>query len=103
MPSQDLRGVDNMRIDGIQKVAQIYSSNGTVKAEKKSKAAKQDHVQISQAGRDFQIARDAVKNAPDVREDIVADIKGRIEAGTYEVSGDAFAEKVISRYNQMMI
>lgn len=91
-----------MRIDGIQKVAQIYSSNSAVKTEKKRKAAEQDNVQISQAGRDFQIARNAVKNAPDVREDIVADIKSRVEAGTYDVSGDAFAEKVISRYNQMM-
>ena len=91
-----------MRIDGIQKVAQIYSSNSAVKTEKKRKAAEQDNVQISQVGRDFQIARNAVKNAPDVREDIVADIKSRVEAGTYDVSGDAFAEKVISRYNQMM-
>lgn len=92
-----------MRIDGMQKVAQMYSSNNASRAEKKKQAAEQDNVQISQAGRDFQIARRAVESAPDVREDIVADIKSRVEAGTYDVSGDAFAEKVISRYNQMMI
>lgn len=91
-----------MRIDGIQKVAQIYSSANVTKAEKKKESAEKDKVQISQAGRDYQLARKAVMSAPDVREDLVASIKSRVEDGTYDVSGDAFAEKVIARYNQMM-
>ena len=88
-----------MRIDGMQKVAQIYSSNTIAKTEKKKVEAAKDNLQISQAGRDYQIARKAVSEAPDVREELVADIKSRVEAGTYNVSADAFAEKVIAKYN----
>lgn len=92
-----------MRIDGMQKVAQLYSSNTVAKAEKKKVESNKDKLQISQAGRDYQIAKKAVAETPDVREDLVQDIKSRLEAGTYEVSADAFAEKVIARYNQMML
>lgn len=92
-----------MRIDGMQKVAQLYSSNATTKTEKKKVEAAKDKLQISQAGRDYQIARKAVMEAPDVREDKIVDIKSRMEAGTYDVSAEAFAEKVIAKYNQMML
>lgn len=92
-----------MRIDGMQKVAQLYSSSGVSKAEKKKVENKKDKVQISQAGRDFQVAKKAVAQADEVREDKIADIKQRMEAGTYEVSGDAFASKLIERYNQLML
>ena len=96
------KGVVCMRIDGIQKVAQLYSSNNVSKTEKKRVDDNKDRLQISQAGRDYQIAKKAVAEAPDIREELVADIKSRVEAGTYEVSGDAFAQKVIERYNQLM-
>ncbi len=92
-----------MRIDGMQKVAQLYSSNTVKKSDKKNVESAKDNLQISQAGRDYQVAKKAVAEAPDVREDLVADIKRRLEAGTYEVSADAFAEKVIAKYNQMML
>jgi len=92
-----------MRIDGMQKVAQLYSSNTVKKTEKKKVEAAKDNLSISQAGRDYQIARKAVMEASDVREDKIADIKSRMEAGTYEVSAEAFAEKVIAKYNQMML
>lgn len=92
-----------MRIDSIQKVAQLYSSTNNTRTEKKKVEKNTDKLHISQAGRDYQVAKKAVAEAPDVREDLVADIKRRVEAGTYEVSGEAFAEKVIAKYNQMML
>ncbi len=92
-----------MRIDSISKVAQLYSSNGVTKTEKKKVRDDKDKVQISQAGRDFQVAKKAVAEAPDVRAARVEDIKKRMAEGTYDVSGEAFAAKVIERYNQMML
>ena len=91
-----------MRIEGMSQVAQLYSNNSVAKTERKKVEAEKDKVHISQAGKDYQVARKAVSEAPDVREDLVASIKSRVDAGTYEVSGDAFAEKVIARYSQMM-
>lgn len=92
-----------MRIDGISKVAQLYSASGAVKTEKKKVEDTKDQLSISQAGRDYQIAKKAVADVSDVREDKIADIKMRIQNGTYDVSGDAFAAKVIERYNQLML
>lgn len=90
-----------MRIEGLSHVAQLYGRSNVARTEKKVTAEK-DKVQISQAGQDYQVARRAVAQTPDVREELVADIKKRVDAGTYEVSGDAFAEKVIARYSTMM-
>ena len=38
-----------------------------------------------------------VKNAPDIRDDIVMQLKERIESGEYKVSGEEIAEMMIRR------
>jgi len=95
-------GVFVMRIENIQRVAQMY--NKTIKKTNKvSESDTADQLEISQAGRDFQIAKKAVKETADIREDLVNDIKNRMDNGEYSVSSDDFASKVIERYNQFMI
>lgn len=37
----------------------------------------------------------AAKNAPDIRTDLVANIKGQIEAGTYHVDAEKLAAKLL--------
>ncbi len=39
----------------------------------------------------------AVEAVPDVREDVVAEIKAKIESGQYQVSGEAVADMMIRR------
>lgn len=91
-----------MRIENIQRVAQMY--NKTIKKTNKvSDANTSDQLEISQAGRDFQIAKKAVNMTDDIREDLVNDIKNRMNSGEYNVSADEFASKVIDRYNQFML
>ena len=92
-----------MRIENIQSVAQLYDKKNVVKSNKAISTDSSDQLEISQAGRDFQIAKKAVSASPDVREGLVNDIKSRIENGSYEVSARDFAEKVIERYNQFML
>lgn len=43
----------------------------------------------------------AVAAAPDVREDVTAPIKASMDAGTYEVSVDSFADKLMKKYEEM--
>lgn len=43
-------------------------------------------------------AKDAVSSASDVREDLVADIKSKINAGTYSVDSDSLAEKLYEQF-----
>jgi negative regulator of flagellin synthesis FlgM len=39
-----------------------------------------------------------VKNAPDIREDIVAPLKQQVQNGTYDVSADDFADKMLAEF-----
>ena len=60
---------------------------------------RRDKLSISRTGQDYQIAKQAVKDAPDIREDKVSDLKSRIESGSYEVSAKDFATHLMEQYN----
>ena len=91
-----------MRVESMSQVAQIYKTNQTRNAEKTQKAKAKDEVHISETGRDFQIAKMALQEAPDVREEKIATIKSSMEAGTYEVDSIDFADKVIQKYKDVL-
>jgi len=61
-----------------------------------------DQLQISSVGKDIQTAKKAVDGVPDVRTDIVTDLKAKIDAGTYNVDSDSFAEKLFGKYNRAL-
>ncbi|MBE5964201.1 MAG: flagellar biosynthesis anti-sigma factor FlgM [Lachnospira sp.] len=84
-----------MRIDAYGAVSQIYKSNGKINTTATTRAGKSDKLEISQFGKDYQVAKQALKNVPDVREDKVAEIKAQIDAGTYFVSSSALADKLL--------
>lgn len=101
--SRNLEGARIMRIEAYNKINEIYKTNKPAAVKQAVKAGGKDEVQISQSGRDYQLAKQAVLDAPDVREDFINDIKSRIEAGTYEVSGNDFASKVIAKYKEQIL
>ena len=87
-----------MRIDAYNQIAQLYGVSRTTKTAKTQSASRMsDQVSISQAGRDYQIAKKAVSEASDIREDKVALLKNMVDSGQYEVSGDDFASKLLER------
>ena len=88
-----------MRIEAYNQVAQVYNTNKTVRTQAAKPAQGTDKVQISQLGKDFQVAKEAVANAPDIREDKVAKVKEQMAAGTYSVSADDFASKLLDKYS----
>jgi negative regulator of flagellin synthesis FlgM len=87
-----------MRIDSFQKVSSIYQANSTAKAIENSKKAKSDKCEISQLGKDYQLAKAALGNTPDVRMDKVNEIKARMEAGNYHLDSEELADKLIEDY-----
>jgi len=89
-----------MRIEAYNQVQQLYNSTNTNKLKKESVRSFSDQLQISSVGKDIQIAKQAVKNSPDVREDMVASIKEQIDAGTYSVDSESFAAKLFEKYNK---
>jgi negative regulator of flagellin synthesis FlgM len=56
---------------------------------------KTDTVFISDTAKRIQEAQSQLQSIPDVRADKVAELKGRIENGSYEIKADQIADKMI--------
>lgn len=90
-----------MRIDAYNAISRTYGVKEKYKTKAAAKTNGADKVEISDFGRELHVAKQAVAAAPDVRADRVAELKSRIEDGTYSVSGESFADKLISKYEEM--
>ena len=76
-----------------------YQQAGTAKtgAEKAAGGTGvEDRISISSQTRDINLAKSVIDNTPDVREDVVNNIKQSINNGTYQVNHDKIAEKMVS-------
>jgi negative regulator of flagellin synthesis FlgM len=87
-----------MRIDAFNKVSQLYSTSSVKNTAKTKSSSFKDLLEISQTGKDYQTARQIVARTPDVREDRVNDIKQQMAAGTYDVSAQEVADKLVDSY-----
>lgn len=90
-----------MRIEAYTQVQQIYQSQKVGRTQQTTKASQTDKLQISSFGRDIQAAKAALAGTPDVREGLVADIKAKVDSGTYHVNSESFAEKLLKKYEEM--
>ena len=90
-----------MRKKAYNQVHQLYRTQRVNKSQKTTRTTIADQVQISSIGKDIQIGKQAVKNAPDVRQELVDQIKARMDAGTYSVTPEQFADKMIQKYEEM--
>jgi negative regulator of flagellin synthesis FlgM len=66
-------------------------------------AAARDEVQLSSFGRDYQIAKKAVAEASDIREDKVAEMKQKLASDNYQVDTGDFASKLLEKYNAAIL
>jgi negative regulator of flagellin synthesis FlgM len=67
------------------------------KAQPQHQAPQVDTVSLSDSARSLAGAHDAVRNAPDVRHEKVAEIKQRIGDGTYQVQSRVLAQKLLGQ------
>lgn len=84
-----------MKINPYIQVQQVYSTKKPGQVKKNTAAGKADGVVISNIGREFQVAKQAVAGAPDIRTDITEPIRAAVNNGTYAVSGEKFADKLL--------
>lgn len=54
-------------------------------------------LELSDAAREVQMVKRQLAETPDIRVDRVAALKARVEAGTYNVSGEDIADLIIRR------
>ena len=90
-----------MRIDAYNQIQQIYGTKKPTKVEEKKTtgASFKDQLLLSSTAQDATIAKKALANTPDVREDLVNSIKEQIDNGTYEVDVEDFAGKILEKYS----
>lgn len=92
-----------MRIDAYNQVMTAYKPQSVktpAKTNGTTQAAARDQVQISSFGQDLAVAKNAVKDAPDIREDKVAEMTAKYgtEGQTPDVDLDDFASVLLSKY-----
>ena len=90
-----------MRIEAYSQVQQMYQTKKVNKSQQSGSASRSDQVQISSLGKDFQAAKAAVAGSPDIREELTAPSKARVQNGTYQVDNGTFAEKLLQKYEEM--
>lgn len=86
-----------MRVDIVNKICELYKADNVKHTAQTGKSSFSDMLEISQAGKDYQVAKPIVAKAPDVREELVKDIKERMESGTYNVSVEDVADKLLRK------
>ena len=88
-----------MRIESISQVASLYKTTKTsAKYNVNAASYGRDYLSISQTG---QIAKQAVAETSDIREDKVSRLKNKMSTGSYSVDTGDFAEKLLAHYNAM--
>lgn len=91
-----------MRIESYSQIQSLYKTSGVRKTEKaKSTSGVSDQLSISSIGKDMKVAKDALAATPDVREDLVASVKARVQDGTYSVAAGSFADKLLQKYQEL--
>lgn len=92
-----------MRVDALNHVSQLYKPTNAQKAGRTEELKKRDAYEISRSAKDYQVAKKAVAEADDVREDEVARLKEALASGAYNVSSQEIAEKIVSKYFDISI
>lgn len=90
-----------MRIEAYNQVQQLYQPKQLNRAQQTGGVSHKDQLQISNTGKDYQTAKAAVSGAADIREELMASVRARIENGTYNVDPTAFAEKLLAKFDEM--
>lgn len=91
-----------MRIESYIQVQQLYKSSKPNKTNNTKASNFSDKLQISMLGKDIQTAKQALAGTSDIREDKIATLRTEIQNGTYEVSAESFADKLLEKYNQTL-
>lgn len=89
-----------MRIEAYNKVSQLYKTNQKKAVSNIEKEKRLDEVQISNIGKEYQLAKQAVKDSPDVREELVSSLKSSMGQETYRMEEGSFADKLLQKYEQ---
>ena len=82
-----------------EKSGQARSTKKGEKADKTTSTAPKGgdavNAEISSAGKEFALAKAVASDAPDVRDEKIAELKRRIAAGKYNIDAEAVADRMV--------
>ena len=91
-----------MRIESYSQIQSLYQTSRVSNTQKaKNTGAVTDKVSISSIGKDMKTAKDALAATPDVRPEVVESMKSKLASGTYNVSSESFADKLLQKYQEL--
>ncbi len=79
----------------VNKAMRIYKTTAKKIDNVKNVEKPKDELQLSEKAKEFQVVMKAFKNLPEIREDLVNELKDKIQQGTYNVTGEEVADKII--------
>ncbi len=87
-----------MKIRPMSTISKVYGASkpGKVSPKKQSNGVK-DTLALSDFAKELSVAKAAVDSSPDIRKARVDQIKKQIADGTYNVTAEQIAEKIISK------
>jgi negative regulator of flagellin synthesis FlgM len=86
-----------MKISNIANAYGIYcSQKPAISRKKTTTGGTKDNIDVSDKAKDFQLIMKTLKNSSDIREDKTAELQKKIEDGSYNVSSDDVATKMLS-------
>ena len=89
-----------MRISAYNAITQVYQTRKPSTAKAKKTSSHKDEFDISDAGRDYQIAKKAVAESSDTREDLVKAMKKKYSGDVQGDTGD-FADILMKKYSEV--
>jgi negative regulator of flagellin synthesis FlgM len=97
MKVSDTYGPQQVQVSNHKDTAAAKEAEQRRRLEQQDQAARQagDKVEISSASREVAKARDAAAAAPESRSEMVAEIKARVDQGTYEVDARQVADRML--------
>ena len=84
-----------MKITSIGNIMDSYKTQKTTKVEKSKSKIGSDVLDISSVAKEYQIAKKAIMKVDDIRESKIEDIKNRIQSGSYDVTAQEVAGKMV--------
>lgn len=85
-----------MRISGINSILNNYNTKKVTSTESKKSIKGKDVFDISSTAKEYQIAKKALSQSPDIRLDKVEDIKTKIESGNYDINAKEIADRIVN-------
>ena len=85
-----------MKISSVSNLYSVYNTKPAVSRKKPEERSQADSYNVSSEAKDYNMVYKAVMQSSDIREDKINSISQKIADGTFNVSAEKLADKILS-------